>query len=129
MTARRGANPVGFAAVGSGAALIHLGGVLLLVECFAYPPLKANVAAFIAAFIAGHIGHRRFTFAAQRGFGQSLWRWGMVSSTGFVCNQYLYWLALRLFPRIHYELLLALVTLLIAALSYGLGKFWAFKAA
>lgn len=121
-------NPLGFVAVGIGAALIHLAMVILLVSALNWTPLQANVIAFCIAFAFSHYGHRHVSFAATAAFHQSFWRWGLVSLGGFAVNHGLYWYSLRTFPQISYYWLLVAVMLTVAVGTYSLGKLWAFSA-
>lgn len=122
-------NPLGFVAVGAGAALVHFAMVVLLVGGLSWTPLQSNVIAFCCAFAFSHYGHRHISFAATAAFHDSLWRWGLVSLAGFAVNHGLYWYALRTFPQIGYYWLLIAVMLLVAVATYALGKLWAFSAA
>lgn len=115
-----------FLSVGAAAALVHLAVVYLLVEFAAWLPANANVAAFCVAFAVSYLGQRRFTFGAAAPWQSSVWRWGMVSVMGFALNQLLFTQALQRLPNQPYLLLLTMVTLLVAAISFLLGKVWAF---
>lgn len=115
-----------FLSVGAAAALVHLTVVYLLVEFVAWPPAQANVAAFAVAFLVSYLGQRRFTFGGAAPWQSSVWRWGMVSVMGFALNQLLFTQALQRLPKQPYLLLLTAVTLLVAAISFLLGKVWAF---
>jgi putative flippase GtrA len=115
-----------FVLVGGVAAGVHLLVVMLAVELCQVPPAYANVIAFAVAFLVSYAGHRRYTFGAGLGMGDSLGKWLAVSISGFLLNQTLYVTALRLFPAWPYLLLLAGVTALVALFSFFLGKLWAF---
>lgn len=121
--------PVFFMLVGALAALVHLAVVFLLVEYAAWRPAQANVAAFCVAFLVSFQGQRRFTFGSGAPWRRSMARWGMVSVAAFALNQFLFTQALQHLPGQPYLLLLAAVTLLVAALSFMLGKVWAFAGA
>lgn len=118
--------PFFFLLVGALAALTHLAVVYLLVEFAAWLPAQANVAAFCVAFLVSYLGQRRYTFGGAAPWGRSMVRWGMVSVVAFALNQLLFVQALQRLPGQPYLLLLAAVTLLVAALSFLLGKVWAF---
>jgi putative flippase GtrA len=118
--------PLAFLLVGACAALVHLAAVYLLVEFAGLLPAQANVLAFMLAFAVSYLGQRRFTFGDAAPWQSSVWRWGMVSVLGFVLNQFLFTQALQRLPNQPYLLSLAVVTLLVAAISFLLGKVWAF---
>lgn len=118
--------PFAFLLVGAAAALVHLAVVYLLVEFAGLAPAQANVLAFGVAFLVSYQGQRRFTFGAAAPWQSSMWRWGMVSVLAFCLNQLLFTQALQRLPGQPYLLLLTVVTLLVAAISFLLGKAWAF---
>ena len=118
--------PLFFALVGAAAALTHLTVVYLLVELASWPPARANVAAFCVAFLVSYMGQRRYTFGGGAPWLHSMARWGAVSVAAFALNQLMFTQALLHLPGQPYLLLLAVVTFLVAALSFLLGKVWAF---
>lgn len=122
-------NPAAFVVVGGLAAGVHLATAFVLVTLANVAPAIANVLAFACAFPVSYAGHNRHSFRAARKADGSMWRWLRVSLFGFVANQGLYLLALHAFPQIWYLLLSALVTMIVAVISYLLGKRWAFAAA
>jgi putative flippase GtrA len=123
------ARPAAFLVVGAAAAGVHLLGVLGAVELAHLRPQHANVLAFACAFMVSHAGHRRFTFGAGASAGDSMVRWLVVSLAGLAVNQFLFVMALGIFPAVPYLALLAGVTALVALASFGLGKYWAFSGA
>jgi putative flippase GtrA len=118
--------PFFFALVGAAAALTHLAVVYLLVEFASWPPAQANVAAFCVAFLVSYMGQRRYTFGGDAPWPHSMVRWGAVSVAAFALNQLMFTQALQHLPGQPYLLLLAAVTSLVAAISFLLGKVWAF---
>jgi len=121
--------PFFFVLVGALAALTHLTVVYLLVEFAAMPPAQANVVAFMVAFVVSFLGQRRYTFGCGAPWRRSMARWGMVSLAAFALNQLLFTQALQHLPGQPYLLLLTVVTLMVAALSFLLAKLWAFAGA
>jgi putative flippase GtrA len=116
-----------FVAVGGAAAAVHFGVVVGLVEAYRLPPLAANVAGWLVAFVVSFCGQWLLTF---RGRGvpwlQALPRFFLVSLAGFIINEagyaiLLHWSALR------YDALLALVLLAVAVMTYLLSSRWAFR--
>lgn len=112
--------------VGCAAALVHWLSVVALVRGLAVPPLAANVGGWAVAFSVSFAGQAGLTF---RDHGAPFWRSArrflLVSLGGFAINEASYALLLRFSPW-RYDLLLALVLLGVAALTYLLSRHWAF---
>ncbi|SDM45102.1 Putative flippase GtrA (transmembrane translocase of bactoprenol-linked glucose) [Oryzisolibacter propanilivorax] len=117
-----------FVLVGGAAAATHLVTVALWVALTGMAPLVANVLAFFTSFFVSYAGHACLTFA---GSGARGWlaaaRYFLVASGSFAANEVLYALALRWLPW-HYLASLLAVILLVAAGTFVLAKFWAFRA-
>ena len=115
-----------FIAVGSTAAAVHLGTVVALVRWGGWAPELANVLGWLVAFVCSFFGHHLTTFSDARApIGRAARRFFAVSALGFAANQAAYVLLLRL-SAMRYDLALALVLVGIAALTYLLGRRWAF---
>lgn len=115
-----------FIVVGCSAALVHWLVVVACVEHLALPPLLANLIGWLLAFVVSFSGHYRLTFrhhsasmltAARRFF--------MVSAAGFLLNEASYAWLLKATP-LRYDLLLGLVLVGVAVLTFILGRLWAF---
>ena len=116
-----------FGLVGGSAAATHLAVVALLVSQLQMQPLGANVLAFLVAFIVSYNGHALLTFSAAQANGWPVVaRFFAVACLAFVANELLYYIALN-WLHWHYFWSLALVLVLIAAGTFVLSKFWAFK--
>ena len=117
-----------FAAVGSFAALIHLGVLRLLVEFQLLTPLAANVFAFFIAFIISYTGQSLWTFNhRQHQHKSAISRFLMVQLLcGFGLNQGLYTLLLR-FTSLNYTLASFLVLATVPLATYTLSRYWAFR--
>ena len=115
-----------FVAVGCAAALTHLGVVVVLVSRHGQLPLAANVIGWLAAFIVSFAGHWLFTFRSQQA---PLWRAARrffgVSAAGFATNEFAYALLLQ-WSSWRYDLVLALVLVGVAVITYLLSSRWAF---
>ena len=115
-----------FIAVGCVAAAVHLGVVVLLVSGFGQPPLAANVVGWLVAFCFSLTGHWLLTFRSQR---SPLWRaarrFFAVSAAGFGANELAY-AALLQWSGLRYDLVLALVLVAVAVITYLLSSRWAF---
>ena len=116
---------VQFGLVGGSAAATHLLVVASVVALTGLPPLWANVLGFLVAFIVSYNGHAALTFSQAQARGwATVARFFAVACGSFVANELLYAAALRWLPW-NYLASLALV----AAGTFVLSKFWAFKAA
>lgn len=115
-----------FIGVGSAAALVHFGVVLLLVHQHAVPPLAANLLAWCVAFGVSYTGHRRLTYRAHAvPLGRSVRRFAAVSLAGLAANEGAYALLLHYTP-LRFDLALAVVLVAVAVFTYWLGRHWAF---
>ena len=115
-----------FGLVGAAAAAVHMGVVWLLVSQWQVPALAANVLGFVLAFGVSFVGHHRLSFGAQQASAkQALPRFAAVALLGFVSNEALY--AVLLGAGIEYRLALFLVLLAVAAMTWLLSRFWAFR--
>ena len=120
---------VQFGLVGGSAAATHLLVVAIVVALTGLPPLWANVLGFLVAFIVSYNGHAALTFSQAQARGwATVARFFAVACGSFVANELLYAAALRWLPW-NYLASLALVLVLVAAGTFVLSKFWAFKAA
>ncbi len=115
-----------FVAVGGSAAATHLLIVWSLVQGLHWPPLGANVAAFLLAFWVSYGGHFLLTFAdAGAAHRQALPRFFVVACSSFVANELLYLVALRWLGW-HYLVSLMAVLVIVAVGTFISSKLWAF---
>jgi putative flippase GtrA len=115
-----------FLVVGTAAAAVHFGVVIALVSWARWPPLWANPAAWLVAFVVSYAGHRTLTFAdAHAPRARSLRRFFVVSALGFVVNHAAYaWLLTQ--HGLEYRVALAAVLVAVAVLSFTASRRWAF---
>lgn len=116
-----------FVVVGCAAAATHWLVVVLLVSQASISPLIANVAGWLVAFCVSFAGHYRYTFNQQgAALLQAARRFFAVSAAGFAVNELSYaWLLSHTFLR--YDVLLALILIVIAGATFVMGRFWAFS--
>ncbi|NGM87099.1 GtrA family protein [Parapusillimonas sp. SGNA-6] len=116
-----------FIAVGCAAALTHWTVVVLTVTATDMAPLLANIIGWIIAFCVSFAGHYTLTFRHQHApLGRAAARFFFVSALGFVINEAAYaWLLNATAMR--YDVLLALVLIGIAGMTFILGRYWAFR--
>jgi putative flippase GtrA len=115
-----------FIAVGCAAAAVHLFVVIVLVSGWAWLPLVANVAGWLVAFVVSFSGHRLLTFRANDApVWRAMRRFFGVSLAGFAANELTYAAFLHL-SGLRYDLLLAIVLVLVAVMTYLLSSRWAF---
>jgi putative flippase GtrA len=116
-----------FVVVGSAAALAHFLTVVLIVEALALSPLKANVIGWLCAFWVSYGGHHYLTFAGHGAPAlRSIGRFFLLSAAGFAINEcsYAFLLSVSSLP---YYLLLAVILVCVAILTYLLSLRWAFR--
>lgn len=123
---------VKFIVMGSLAALVHLAVLYLAVTFFYITPAWANAIAFIVAFVVSFIGHLNVTFkdnhlAHKARVSSRLTKWFISALSGFILNQGLFVLGLAWLGESYYLLIWFIVTGIVTALSFLLGKLWAFK--
>ena len=117
---------VRFIAVGSLAALLHWGVVVLLVEARGLAPLFANVAGWLGAFMLSFAGHQCWTFGDHGAPpARAAGRFFLVSAGGFALNEAAYALLLQA-TAWRYDGLLVIVLLAVAVITYWLSRRWAF---
>ncbi len=116
-----------FFGVAAAAGLTHLA-VFFLIEHFlpSVLPEIANFLAFCVAFSVSFMGHRNLSFSdTTSSVQQSLRRFVMTSVAGFVCNEVVFSLALRLLGWPNWLALLAWFAVA-GGQTYLLSRFWAF---
>lgn len=117
-----------FALVGCTAMLVHFLLVALLLVPAGMAPLLANVLGFLLAFQVSYWGHSRYTFrVGAAAHGKAMARFFAVACLSFALNELLYFLLLR-YTALDYRSALLVVLALVAALTFALGKLWAFAA-
>jgi len=116
-----------FVAVGCAAAATHWAVAVLCIAHAGLPPLVANVAGWLTAFVVSFAGHFRLTFRhADLAWRQAARRFFVVSASGFAVNECAYaWLLHA--SGIRYDLLLALILVAVAALTFIASRWWAFR--
>ena len=116
-----------FIAVGSTAAATHWGVAVACVEQLGMRPLAANAVGWLLAFIVSFTGHYRLTFRrlASR-WTTAARRFFLISACGFLFNEASYALLLHT-TRLRYDALLALILLVLAALTFLASRLWAFR--
>ena len=120
---------VWFLLVGGAAALTHLGVFVWLSQASTLWPEVANAVGFVVAFGVSFAGHRWLSFQdADTSVPQSLRRFGATALAGFVSNELVFMVLLRLLdvPNL-LALLIALV--FASAQTFVLSRFWAFRRA
>ena len=115
-----------FVLVGGSAASAHLLIVWAAVQGAQWPPLVANVLAFLLAFWVSYGGHFLLTFAdAGAAHRQALPRFFIVACSAFVVNELLYLAALHWLDW-HYLISLLAVLVIVAVGTFVSSKLWAF---
>ena len=116
-----------FTIIGALAALTHYIVAVGLEHSAFLTASHANIVGFIAAFPVSYFGHRKFSFAGHdSSHRHALPRFLSVAILGFLANQTLVLNALQ-HTKLPFWFLLGVVMVLVAASTYLLSKFWAFK--
>lgn len=114
-----------FLAVGTGAALTHMG-VFALTQSLILPEL-ANALGFCIAFFVSFAGHRLLSFKdASTSVGTSLGRFAVTALAGFASNELVFMLFLRALGW-HPMVALFLALVFAAGQTFVLSRFWAFQ--
>ena len=93
------------------------------------PPIFANILGWLVAFVVSFTGHYQLTFRHQHApIWQAARRFFLVSALGFAINETSYAVLLTT-TTIRYDILLAVILVAIAAMTFILGRFWAFRGA
>jgi putative flippase GtrA len=105
---------------------VHWAVVVALVGHGGWRPLLANVVGWLVAFTVSFAGHHRLTFR-DRGspVRDAAARFFIVSAAGFAVNEAAYAILLG-WSSLRYDLLLAVVLLAVAVLTYWLSRHWVF---
>jgi putative flippase GtrA len=105
---------------------VHWAVVVALVARGSWHPLVANVAGWLVAFGVSFAGHHHATFRGHGApIGISVRRFFLVSAAGFAINETAYAMLLRWSDH-RYDILLAIVLVAVAFLTYLLSRHWAF---
>lgn len=116
-----------FTLTGGAATLVHLAVALLLIR-FGVPPLLGNLVAFVTAFMVSFWGHHLYTFAGHGARArQALLRFMAVAGIGFLTNEAVLFLLLRLSPMPP-EFAVILSTATAATSTFLLSRHWVFVA-
>jgi putative flippase GtrA len=116
-----------FVIVGCVAAATHW---LVAVACIALldvRPFLANFVGWAVAVFVSFSGHYLLTFRQQKkSLGPAIRRFLVISASGFAINELAFVSLLKL-TTIPYYLLLAIILLAIAALTFVFSRYWAFR--
>ncbi|WP_144640640.1 GtrA family protein [Bordetella genomosp. 13] len=116
-----------FIAVGCAAAATHWGVAVASVEGIGLAPLAANAVGWLVAFMVSFYGHYRLTFRhAATSWIVAVRRFFLVSAAGFALNEAAYAWLLHATP-LPYDVLLALILLGLAVLTFLASRLWAFR--
>ncbi|NOS96611.1 MAG: GtrA family protein [Methylotenera sp.] len=118
-----------FTIIGIIAAAVHYVIAVGLEWSHLLPPTQANIIGFLSAFPVSYFGHSKLSFSNQNAtHKQAFPRFLAVAVAGFVANQSLVIVALR-FTQLPFWLVLGFIMVVIAASTYLLSRYWAFKGA
>jgi len=116
-----------FAVVGGAATATHLTVGLLLAEGLGMAPFWANFLAFSAAVFVSYFGNLIWTFDLAEAGLERLPRFMVVALSGLAANQAIVFFAVNV-AGWSYRLALAIVLLIVPALTYLANRQWVFRA-
>ncbi len=114
-----------FGVVGIAAMAVHWVVVAVIVP-MGIQPLLANIIGFATAFNVSYFGHRNWTFTSSTGHATTLTRFLGVAIASFALNELMYSVLLR-HTALDYRVALLLVLVAVAALTFVLSRYWAFR--
>jgi putative flippase GtrA len=111
--------------VGGLGALTHLGVLAVCVEQLGQNPIVGTSAGFICALLLQYTLNHRWTFRSTRSHASSLWRYVIVSLSGFALNT---GLMAALINYLHVWYFTAQLSVIIVApiSNFILNRYWAF---
>jgi putative flippase GtrA len=116
-----------FLFIGSTSAATHWLVAVAAVEIAGLRASLANVAGWMVAFFVSFSGHYTLTFRHQhKTLLTAIWRFWCVSAAGFLINEIAFVSLLDRTP-LPYYVLLALVLVGIAAMTFVFSRYWAFR--
>lgn len=116
-----------FTAVGCAAVATHWSIAVACVQALSAPPLLANLVGWLIAFAVSFSGHYRLTFRhSKTPWPLAARRFFFISAVGFALNESAYAWLLRV-TAVRYDVLLALILVALAAATFIMSRFWAFR--
>lgn len=115
-----------FGVVGTLATAVHTVVVVALVELGLLPPTPANVAAFCCAVFVSYFGHYYWTFRSAAQHRAAFLRFSIAAATGFALNYGIFLLIVDIWGA-HYLIALAVVFVVVPAVTFAMNKLWAFR--
>lgn len=117
---------VRFFIVGAAATLIHISVATLSISQFDLPVFRANLLAFLVAFMFAFSGHFIWTFRSQSHLARSLFRYFTISISAFALNN------LVLLTLVNTGVLSDIVSVILAAaviplISFTASRLWGFR--
>ena len=118
--------PLRFIIIGLLAALTHYCITLFLINKIHIDLKYANFVAFITAFWVSYFGHHYFTFYSQQSVSQTLPKYIIVATSGFIFNESILLILNHCFPN-SLAILIILVIFLTALFTFFLNRTFAFR--
>ncbi|PZQ64118.1 MAG: polysaccharide synthesis protein GtrA [Phenylobacterium zucineum] len=117
-----------FAIIGAAATLTHVVAALAARELGGLSVMEANFAGYLMAVGVSYVGNARLTFRRRALHGPQFLRFIVVSLLGLCVTQGLTWLLAEQWGWPFWAAL-GVVAVAVPALSFGLSRVWAFRAA
>jgi putative flippase GtrA len=114
-----------YGVIGVIGALTHMGALVFLVESAGWNEVAASTVGFILTVLISYLLHKNVTYKG-RGGGRSFYKFILVSSSGFILNGTMMFLAVE-WGSLPYILAQACVMALIPISNFLLNHFWTFR--
>jgi putative flippase GtrA len=115
-----------FITTGLAAAAVHLTVALTLISYSGVAALPANLVGFLTAFAASFTGQYYWTFRSTRSLSSAIRRFFLVAFGAFLVNNVVL-ITLLDIDVMSEPMAVTLAVFVIPAISYALGRFWAFQ--
>lgn len=114
-----------FVVVGLAATATHVACGLILAEAAGLAPIWANLLAFCIALFVSYLGNHSWTFAARGAHAFHFPRFTAIALAGLSLNQGIVYVMVGVMA-LDYRVALAVVVLVVPALSFMLNRGWVF---
>ena len=115
-----------FMIVGTLAATCHIFVMAVSVEKLLFPPLMANIIAFLIAFVISFAGHKKWTFKGCTHYNTLSIKFFTVAFCTLLLSEFIIYLLYNVW---HYHYILATIAALIIVppVTFALSKLWVFN--
>jgi len=116
-----------FGLVGIVATVVYTAACLLAIEVLMFSPLEASVLGFTAAMGISYYGHTVFSFKLAVDHRSYLHRFATLTAVSFITSTGMTWLLSNVM-NVPHRIVLAILFVVLPAISYVCNRFWVFHA-